>query len=143
MGNRNKKANVSAREKLRRLAVNLMGELDVVDNGYVADWELPRLLWQRYSKPVCCKVEEMNLETLGRIAGQGLPAAPADTLRGRTPMTAVLNNWTFGELANGCWMVQRIAAVVIVAEMTDVILERRRQSCDHSLLGECDISPDP
>lgn len=126
MGKRNRSTQAEPRQYIRRLAISMMGELRVEDNHYVTDYEVPRLLWMQYSEHVFGKLQRMNPETLGRIACQGLAVAPRGLLNGRTPMMAVLTSWTFGEPADGRYLVERQAAVVIIAEIADIILERRR-----------------
>ena len=121
MGKQNGSTQAEPRQYIRRLAISMMGELRVEDNHYALDREVPRLLWQRYSKGVFDRLERMNPATLGRIACQGLA-----NIGHKTSMVQVLNNWTFGELASGRWLLERQAAVVIIAEIADIILERRR-----------------
>lgn len=124
MGNRNRSRGPQAshRQYIRNLTLSMMGQLRVED-GMQDDGTLAQMLWKRFSLEVLYRLEAMAPETLGRIASFGRMHVVDQH---HTSLYLVHCETWLDKKLGGRSLLARIAATAIIAEMTDIIHERRR-----------------
>lgn len=118
------------RKYIRNLALSLMGQLKV-DQGVFHNWkDFSRQLNPSFELQRSCGTElrailmRMTPSKVGRIASFGRQGLPPGFKTEGTTLTDVLGEMISTQAANGRYLVVVIAWATIMAEMTDILLER-------------------